>query len=174
MKRSIIPLIVLVLFFLEPVFSLFSPVSFEDELFILVPRFVIASLIFIAVYDSKKYAIIYGMILGLLYDMFYIDIIGLYAFLYPLTCFIAANIVHYIHRHIVTVVLITIILIALLEILSYGFASLIAITSIDFDEFLKGRLLPTAIANLLFIVMFGWYFKKLIERNASSGPSEII
>lgn len=174
MIRSIIPLIVIVLFFMEPVFSLFSPVAFGDQLFTLVPRFVIACLIFIAVYDSKKHAIIYGIVFGLLYDMFYIDIIGLYAFLYPLICFIAAGIVHYIHRHVATVMVITILLIAFLEFLSYGFASLISITSINFDDFVKGRLIPTVIANSLFVTMFGWFFKKIIESKHLRNSSEIL
>ena len=69
--------------------------------------------------------------------MFYIDIIGLYAFLYPLICFIAASIIRYVHRHIVTVMILTLFLIALLEVLSYGFASLIAITTIGFNEFIS-------------------------------------
>ena len=112
------------LFFLEPVFSLFSPIEFQEERYTLVPRFVIVYLIFIAVYYDRKRAIIYGIVLGLLYDMFYIDIIGLYAFLYPLICFIATLIIRQIHRHIVTVMFLALFLIVVLELLSYFFASL--------------------------------------------------
>ena len=89
-----------------------------------------------AVYYSRKRAIIYGIVLGLLYDMFYIDIIGLYAFLYPLICFIAAMIIRQVHRHIVTVMFLSLFLIALLELLSYVFASLISLTSIGSEEFI--------------------------------------
>lgn len=174
MRRSIIPLIAILLFFLEPVFSLFSPIAFNDHLFTLVPRFVIVSLIFTAIYDSKKHAIIYGIILGLLYDMFYIDIIGLYAFLYPLLCVIAVGAIHYVHRHIVTVSLLTMFLIAFLEFFSYGFASLISVTSIGFDEFLRSRLFPTLIGNLLFVIMFGWFFKKVIEPRFITHSNEIL
>lgn len=173
MRRSIIPLIAVVLFFMEPVFSLFSPISYNGHLFTLVPRFVIVSLIFIAVYDNKKQAMIYAAILGLLYDMYYIDIIGLYTVLYPLICLIAASLIRYIHRHIVTVVLLSIVLIAFLEFLSYGFASLISITTIEFDAFIKGRLLPTLIANLLFVIMFGWFFKKVLEPKLIANPNEL-
>lgn len=174
MRRSIIPLIAFVLFFMEPVFSLFSPIEFNNQLFTLVPRFVIVCLIFIAVYDSRKHAIIYGIIFGLLYDVFYIDIIGLYAFLYPLISVIAASVIRYIHRHIVTVIILSLLLIAFLELLSYGFASLISITSIEFNEFVKSRLVPTMIANSLFVIMFGWFFKKVIEPKILSSSSEIL
>lgn len=163
MIRSIIPFIAVLLFFMEPVFSLFSPLTFGDESYILVPRFVIVHLIFIAVYYNRKQAIVYGIIFGLLYDMFYIDIIGLYAFLYPVICFFAASIIRYLLKNIVTVMVLSLFLIGLLELLSYAFASLIMITTIGFEEFLTGRLIPTIIANSVFISMFGLLFKTFIE-----------
>ncbi|MDS9471325.1 rod shape-determining protein MreD [Sporosarcina pasteurii] len=174
MIRSIIPLMVTVLFFMEPVFSLFSPITYADALLTLVPRFVIVCLIFISIYGSRKHAIIYGIIFGLLYDIFYIDIIGIYAFLYPLICLIASGIIRYIHRHIVTVIGLTLLLIALLEIFSYGFASLISVTSIGFEEFFKGRLIPTMLANSLFVIMFSWFFKRIIEEKILHKSSDVM
>ncbi|MHA6259320.1 rod shape-determining protein MreD [Sporosarcina sp. CAU 1771] len=164
MIRSIIPLIVIVLFFLEPIFSLFSPVEIAGTLYTLVPRFVIVFLIFLVAYYNNKAAIVYGIVIGLLYDMFYIDIIGLYAFLYPLICLIAAMIFRRVYIHIATVMFLSLVLVALLEVLSYGFASLISLTTIDTDEFISGRLIPTMIANSLFVVVFGWFFKVLIYK----------
>lgn len=164
MIRFVIPLIAVLLFFLEPVFSLFSPVAIGDMKYTLVPRFVIVYLIFIAVYYSRQRAIIYGIILGLLYDMYHIDIIGLYAFLFPVICFIATLIIRQVHRHIVTVMFLALFLIVILESLSYFFASLVSLTSIGFEEFLAGRLVPTMIANSIFIGMFGWIFKNLIYK----------
>lgn len=163
MIRSVIPLMVTVLFFMEPVFSLFSPIAYGDQLLTLVPRFVFVFLIFIAAYGRKKDAIVYGIVFGLLYDIFYIDIIGVYAFLYPIISLLAAWVVRIIHRHILTVVVLSIVLIVFLEILSYGFASLIALTTISFEEFAKSRLLPTILANSLFVIMFGWFFYKVLE-----------
>ncbi len=54
MIRFVIPLIAVLLFFLEPVFSLFSPIDIGGMSYTLVPRFVIVYLIFIAVYYSQK------------------------------------------------------------------------------------------------------------------------
>ena len=164
MIRSIIPLIAVLLFFLEPVFSLFSPIDIGGERYTLVPRFVIVYLIFVAVYYDHKRALIYGIILGLLYDMYHIDIIGLYAFLYPLICYIAILIIRQVHRHIVTVMFLSLFLIMILELLSYFFASLISLTTIGLDEFITGRLVPTIIANSIFVGMFGWLFKNLIYK----------
>ena len=164
MIRSVIPLIAVLLFFLEPVFTLFSPVEIGGETYTLVPRFVIVYLVFIAVYYGRKRALVYGIILGLLYDMYHIDIIGLYAFLYPLICYIASLIIRQIHRHIVTVMFLSLFLIMILELLSYFYASLLSLTTIGLDEFISGRLVPTIIANSFFVGMFGWLFKNLIYK----------
>ncbi|PIC87222.1 rod shape-determining protein MreD [Sporosarcina sp. P20a] len=164
MIRFIIPLIVVLLFFLEPIFSLFSPIEINGDLYIMVPRFLIVYLIFIATYYNSKRAIIYGFVLGLLYDMYHIDIIGLYTFMYPLICYVAALVIRQIERHIVTVMVLSVVMIVLLELLSYFFASVIALTSIDFGEFFTSRLVPTMIANSLFIVMFGYMFKQITEK----------
>ena len=174
MIRSIIPLIAVLFFFLEPVFSLFSPIAFGDGLMTLVPRFVIVYLVFIAVYYNRQRAIIYGIVLGLLYDMFYIDIIGLYAFLYPLICYIAAGIIRYMYKHIVTVMVLSLLLVVLLEVLSYTFVSVIGITSMEPSEFMTSRLIPTMIANSLFVVMFGWLFKKLLDKRVLLRRGEIL
>lgn len=163
MMKTAIPFIITVLFFMEPIFSLFSPIAYGDALLTLVPRFVIVALIFTAVYGRKKDAVIYGFIFGLLYDIFYIDIIGVYAFLYPMICLLAVGIIRLIHKHVLIVIFLTLLLIALLELLSYGFVSLISITTIEFKEFLLGRLVPTILANSLFVVMFSWFFLKVIE-----------
>ncbi|MGG0667492.1 rod shape-determining protein MreD [Sporosarcina koreensis] len=163
MIRFIIPLIAVILFFLEPVFSLFSPISIADVSYTLVPRFVIVYLIFITAYYGRKRAILYGIILGLLYDMYHIDIIGVYTFLYPVICYFAALIIRQIHRHIITVMLLSLAMVALLELMSFFFASLIALTAIGFEEFIVLRLMPTMVANSIFVGMFGYLFKRLID-----------
>lgn len=162
MIRFIIPLIAVLLFFFEPVFSLFSPVDIGGERYTLVPRFVIVYLIFLAVYYNRRLAVIYGIVFGLLYDMFHIDIIGLYAFLYPMICLLAVFLIKQTHKHFITVMFLSLLMIIVLEMFSYFFAGLISLTSISLSEFILTRLFPTMIANLIFIVMFSWFFKNLI------------
>ncbi|KXH87323.1 rod shape-determining protein MreD [Sporosarcina sp. HYO08] len=174
MIRFVVPLIAVLLFFLEPVFSLFSPIELGDIRYTLVPRFVMIYLIFITAYYSRERAIVYGIILGLLYDMFHIDIIGLYAFLYPLICFIASLIIREVHRHIVTVMFLSLSMIILLELFSFFFASLIALTSIHLDEFIVTRLVPTMVANSIFIIMFGWLFKNVIYKRVLLKRGDIL
>ena len=65
---------------------MFSPIEVKGQIFYLVPRFLILYLIFISIYYSRQRAVMYGLF-GVLYDVFYIDIIGLYSVLFPLICF---------------------------------------------------------------------------------------
>lgn len=164
MIRSVIPLIAFMLFFLEPVFSLFSPIEINDNVYILVPRFVIVHLLFIAVFYKSKTALGYALLFGLLYDIFYIDIIGLYAFLYPFIIYIGNLLIKYIHKTSVSAILLTVLLISLLEVFSYGFSSIISITTLDFKSFMETRLMPTVIANMIFVIMYALFFHYVLEK----------
>lgn len=163
MIRFWIPLISVVLFFMEPIFGLFSPLKLDGEFYYIVPRFLIMFLIFIAVYYDLKHAIYYGLFFGLLYDVFFIDIIGLYSFLYPAICLAAGYIVKSIHRHLLVTTLLTLVLTALFEFILYQFFKFISLVSMPLDIFLSTRLLPTMIANSLFLLMLGWVFKTVID-----------
>jgi rod shape-determining protein MreD len=163
MVRFLIPAVVIVLFFAETEFSLFSPIEWHGHLIYLVPRFLILFLIFMAIYYDRKKAMIYGLIFGLINDIFYIDIIGLYTFLYPFICFIAGSTVKYIHQHLIVTTTLALVLVAILEAALYGFFILISFTDVTFAQFLNTRLIPTMIANAIFLVMLGVGFKYLLE-----------
>lgn len=163
MAKYLIPAVAIILFFLETEFSLFSPIDFNGEKAYLVPRFLILYLIFLSIYYDKRRAMWYGLVFGLLYDIFYIDIIGLYTFLYPFICFIAGSTVKYIHQHLVVTTTLSLALVAILEMLLHQFFLLIQFTDLSFTEFLNMRLIPTMIANCIFLIMLGWTFKYLLE-----------
>lgn len=163
MVRFLIPFVAVLLFLLEPEFAKFSPIHFENYTAYLVPRFLILYLIFISIYYNRKRAVIYGLIFGLLYDVFYIDIIGLYAVLYPAVCFLAGWSVKFIHQHLLITTVLAVLLVAVMEIILYEFFLLIGLTAMPFDTFFNGRLLPTIGANLLFLLILGWAFKYLID-----------
>lgn len=161
--RLLIPLIALVLFFLESNFALLSPLEFGDRTVYLVPRFLILYLIFISVYYDRKRAMQYGLIFGILFDVFYLNLVGLYTVLYPLICFIAGSTVRYMHQHLAMTTALAIGLVSIFEFVLYQFFYFISYTSMPLDLFFYNRLLPTIGANLLFLLMLGWIFKYLIS-----------
>jgi len=163
MIRLIIPAIAVVLFYLEPVFGLFSPLDIGGEYRYLIPRFLIMYLIFISIYYSRNRAMVYALLFGLLYDVFFIDIIGLYSFLYPLICLIASFIVKFIHQHLIVTTIMSLVLVAGLEFVLYQFFTLIGLRDITLQVFVRERLIPTMIANSIFLMVLGWAFKYVIN-----------
>ncbi|MTD29685.1 rod shape-determining protein MreD [Planomicrobium sp. YIM 101495] len=176
MMRFFLPFIGLILFFLEPVFGLLSPLQFGGEAYTIVPRFLLMYLIFVAIYYDRKHAMYYGLFFGLLYDVFFIDIIGLYSFLYPAIALVAGSVVRSIHKNLAVATGLALILTALFEFVLYQFFLLISLTSLPVDFFLVHRLMPTIIANSIFLIMLGWTFKlainaRLLERDRRLGTS---
>ncbi|AWE08174.1 rod shape-determining protein MreD [Lysinibacillus sp. 2017] len=161
--RILIPTVAAILFLLESEFAMFSPMEFNGGTYFLIPRFVVLYLIFLAIYYDRKKAMIYGLILGLCFDVFYINIIGLYTFLYPAVCFIAGWCMKRIHPHLLFSTVLAILLISFLEFAIYEFFYMIQFTTMALKPFLLYRLMPTILANLLFLVMLGWVFKYLIR-----------
>ncbi|WP_026023002.1 rod shape-determining protein MreD [Paenisporosarcina sp. TG20] len=163
MLRLIVPAIAVVLFYLEPVFGLFSPLDIGGEYRYLIPRFLIMYLIFISIYYNRNRAMAYGLLFGVLYDVFFLDIIGLYSFLYPLICLIASFIVKYIHQHLIITTVISLVLVTGLEFVLYQFFLFIGLTDISLQVFISERLIPTMLANSIFLVVLGWAFKYVIN-----------
>ncbi len=162
MIRYVIIIISVLLFYMEPIFGLFSPIELNGDFYVLVPRFLIMYLIFIAIYYDRKRAMLYGLIFGLLYDVFFIDIIGLYSFIFPLMCLVASFIVKFIHHHLIVATILTLLLVAAVEIILFLFYTFIGIKSMTFTDFYQFNLIPTMIANGVFILMFGWLFKYIL------------
>lgn len=162
MIRYVVVIISVLLFYMEPIFGLFSPIELNGDFYVLVPRFLIMYLVFIAIYYDRKRAMLYGLIFGLLYDVFFIDIIGLYSFIFPLMCLVASFIVKFIHHHLLVSTILTLLLVAAVEIILFLFYTSIGIKSMTFADFYQFNLIPTMIANGVFILMFGWLFKYIL------------
>ncbi len=162
MIRFLVPVVCLVLFFVEPIFGLFSPLSIGDSFYYIVPRFLILFLIFLTLFYELRHALFYGLFFGLLYDVFYIDIIGLYSFLYPAVCMIAAYVFKKIPQNLVSATLLALGLLVVMEVALYLFFQLIGLTATPAGTFLKSRLWPTLLANSLYLVLLGWFFRSMM------------
>lgn len=162
MIRFLVPIVCLVLFFVEPIFGLFSPLSIGGSFYYVVPRFLILFLIFLTVFYELRHALFYGLFFGLLYDVFYIDIIGLYSFLYPAVCLIAAYFFKKIPQNLLSATLLALGLLVAMEVALYLFFQLIGLTDAPAGTFLTSRLWPTLIANALYLGLLGWVFRSMM------------
>ncbi|HEY9571365.1 MAG TPA: rod shape-determining protein MreD [Metalysinibacillus sp.] len=163
MQRVAVVATAALLFLVEPNFAFLSPLQFDTTLYYFVPRFLLVYLIFLATYHSKKRAMYIGLFFGILYDIFYVDIIGLYAFLYPAIIFLASVVMGYIRPNMAVTSTVALVLITVLEAVLYGFYSFIGLTEMAWQPFVQERLLPTIAMNFLFIILVAIIFVNLIN-----------
>ncbi|MDZ5470818.1 rod shape-determining protein MreD (plasmid) [Bacillus sp. 31A1R] len=172
MRKFLLPTIFLILFIIESIFVELLPAELFNSANILVPRFLIIAILFLTIYGIRNQGIIYAFIFGLLFDIVYTEIIGIYLFMFPLVAYIVSKIMKVFHSHIVIVTVVSLIGVALLELSVYEIIYLIKLTTMDFTSFLQLRLLPTIILNLAFAIIFAYPLKRTFEKYTAAITNE--
>ena len=168
MSKLLLPVLFIFLFIAESTFVELLPEKIFGNQYIIVPHFLIAAILFLSVYGPKKYWLYYAFIFGLLFDIVYTEIIGIYLFLYPLIAYLFTRLMRILQTNIVIVSLVSLVGIMLLELGSYEINFLVHITNMDFSSYLSERLVPTLILNFIFIVLVAYPFKKYFEKVVES------
>lgn len=107
---------------------------------------------------------VYGVIFGLLYDVVYTEILGVYMFAFPLIAYIAAKVMKWFHTHLVVACFLSMVFISVLEFYVYGIQLLIGKTTMSFEQFYADRLLPTLLVNALFLLVFSYPLKQRLVK----------
>ncbi|MBY0123953.1 rod shape-determining protein MreD [Bacillus sp. S/N-304-OC-R1] len=168
MRKFLLPLLFMLLFIAESIFVEFVPEKIMGEPYIIAPRFLIVALIFLTIYGPRKYGLLYSFIAGLLFDIVYTEIVGIYLFLFPVVCYIISKLMKILQSNIVIVSLVALFGVLLLELGVYEMYFLIHLTNMHFSTFLSLRLLPTLIFNFIFIVITAYPLKKHYDKLVAS------
>lgn len=155
--------IFLLFFILESLFVELFPVRFIHNR-ILVPHFLIAGIILLMIYGKKNLGIWYGLIFGLMFDLVYTEVIGIYLFMFPLTVYLVSKLMKILQTNIIIVPFVVLLGIALLEFAVYEMNFLIKITDMAFPQFINQRFIPTLILNFIFIIVMVYPLKKQFEK----------
>jgi rod shape-determining protein MreD len=131
---------------------------------IVVPHFLIVGILFLTIYGGRNKGILYAFIFGLLFDIVYTEILGIYLFLYPLIAYIVSKIMHVLQVNLFSTSLISLVGIALLELGVYELNFIIHITSLDFSSFLHLRFYPTLLFNAAFLLLACYPLQRIIEK----------
>ncbi|MDQ0156113.1 rod shape-determining protein MreD [Robertmurraya andreesenii] len=164
MKKFLLPLLFIFIFIFESIFVQSLPAEVFHGERILVPHFLIIAILFLTLYGDSKQGILYGLSFGLLFDVVYTEVLGIYLFLFPLIAYICAKIMRILQTNIVVVSIISLLGVALLELGVYEMNFLINKTDMSFSFYAQYRLLPTLILNLTFIILFSYPLKRLSEK----------
>lgn len=160
MKKYFLPLFFLFFLIIEGVFVYMLPASVLQSRIVLVPHFLLLSLLFMVIYYHAKTAIIYALIFGFLYELIYVEVIGGYLVAFPIIIYLSGITFKFIHPNALTIALIAIIDVTFIEYFGYGFTMITQGVNLSNMEFIQDRLLPTLVLNLVFISLFGYLLKK--------------
>ncbi|MFC4320947.1 rod shape-determining protein MreD [Litchfieldia salsa] len=164
MKRLILPIILLFLFILESIFVDVLPASFIMEDHLLVPHFLFVTIVFISIRGNRNEGMLLGAIYGLMFDIVYTGILGLYLFSFPLIAYVISKLAGILQNHIVIISILSIVSVVILEFFVFGVNSLIGYTTITMNTFIERRLISTAILNGIFVILLSYPLAKLIDK----------
>lgn len=149
MRRFILPFLVFFSFISESIFAHLVSLSFISEDYIFVPRFILIFVIFITVYLNRTQGMLFGFIFGLLHDIIYIEVMGIYLFAYGFLAYLISKAMKVLHGHVLIVLFLTLLAISVIEYYVYGINYLIGATKMSLYDFTTLRLLPTLAMNLV-------------------------
>ena len=169
MKRFVLPILVLVVFMFEGIFVNFVAMASPWRDWILSPHFVVVVLAFMSVYYHPKQAMLYGVILGFMYDIAFTDVLGVYALGLPAMLYrIKTNEIF--QQNTLIVICMSLLAVAIIEFYVYGINSIINISDMTIGRFLQERFYATIILNAIFALIFAFplqrcfqYFAKFID-----------
>ncbi|HLR67105.1 rod shape-determining protein MreD [Virgibacillus alimentarius] len=167
MKRLYLPLILFFLMTLEGVALELLPAKLVINNSWIIPHWVFMFLVLIAVYydlESSHFSVIYGVIFGLLIDIVYTGVLGVYMFSYAFSISIIYGLKKMIHANIYGVLFLGLIGTVLTDISINFIYTVVGMTDMGWGNYFLYRLFPTILANLLFlIVLYPLITKQLVE-----------
>ena len=155
------------MFIFESVFLELLPTDPFGKNWIFVPCFLLITILFFSVYGNRNVGVIYGFVFGLLFDIVYTEILGIYFFTFPFIIYIFNKLMKIFHSNIVVVSVMNLLAVSALEMIVYQMIKVINLTTIDFASFLHLRLLPSLGLNLIFIIIVAYPYKRLFEKYAA-------
>ena len=165
MKRLYLPLILFFIMIFEGVAQDLIPFMSSNTL--IIPHWVFIFLVFITIfYDERDNysAIYYAILFGLLIDVVFTGILGVYMFSYAIVIYIVHRLKVLVHANFYMTLILGIIGVSLTDLLIYIIYSVVGLTNMNWGDYLFYRLLPTVLANAIFLIIFYPVIKKRLLR----------
>ncbi len=174
MKKLFIPFLAVFFFIFESIFVNLTGGNLFGGDSILVPRFLMILFTFLAVYSTERKALWYSFIIGLLFDIVYTGIIGIYMTCFPLVTYAVSKIMKILQNNIFVVSVTALISVAALEVLAGGFHFILGMSGMNFKEFSSIRLIPTLLLNGAAILILAWPLRKWILKYGQDENQEML
>ncbi|ODJ48055.1 rod shape-determining protein MreD [Brochothrix thermosphacta] len=162
--RILLPIIMGLVFILENTVSFyFARTLFYGETRF-IPHFIIVMLVMMVVYLPRNQVMIYALVLGLVYDIYNIGIIGIYFALFPVVVYISQKLLHYLQGTFIMILLVSIFGVAISEFGAYLIFSSMKSVSIAFLPYVTTRLTTTLLFNIAYFLIIYFPFMLLLKR----------
>ena len=126
-------------------------------------HFLILALLFCSQKFPKRYLLITTIIIGAIFDAYYIGVIGIYAVALPLMVFIMYGMSSAIHFNIFTEFFSMIIFVTSYELFTLAVQLIFKLVSVNNTYFITRYLGPTLLLNMIIFAIFVFPFKKLFS-----------
>ncbi|MBP1968799.1 rod shape-determining protein MreD [Virgibacillus natechei] len=173
MKRLYLPFLLFLFLILEGVALELLPAGLIMSDLLIVPHWVLVILLFISVFYDREYtyySVLYAFIFGLLIDIVYTGILGVYMFSYAFVIYIIQGLRKLLHGNILVTLLLAVIGITLADLSINMIYSTVGLVDMLWADYLMSRLVPTILANLLFLVFL---YPVLMKPFASWGKEQL-
>ncbi|MDY0405450.1 rod shape-determining protein MreD [Virgibacillus sp. 179-BFC.A HS] len=167
MRRFYVPLILFLLMIMEGVALELLPDKLVGGSMMIVPHWVFIFLLLVAVFYDRRDSYIsvwYAIIFGLLIDVVYTEILGVYMFTYAVTIYIIHGLSRFLQSNIFALVLFGILGTAIADGVINIIYVVVGLIPADWPWYFIYRLLPTIVANLIFLLIMYPIFSKRLER----------
>lgn len=161
---TLIPLVITFCFLLDGLLTAIFSAQFLEGTKTMTPRLIVLVLILMSFYIPRSRMLVYGVVFGLIYDSYYVGILGVYVLLFPLIIYLTEKLKKILNPNPIVIGMMVIINISLIETYLYLFYQMLGYTTINWATFLADRLGPTLLLNLVLFIIVFYPLKRIIER----------
>ncbi|GAB3801997.1 rod shape-determining protein MreD [Virgibacillus kimchii] len=165
MQHLYIPLILFFFLILEGVALELLPTGLFTGELLIVPHWILLFLVMTAIFyekDKTYFSVIYALVFGLLIDVVYTGILGVYMFSYALVIYFMLGFRKVLHGNIHVTLLLGIISVVLADAAIHVIYSAAGVIQMVWSDYAIYRLLPTVLMNIIFLlILYPFTAKKL-------------
>ncbi|WP_431804709.1 rod shape-determining protein MreD [Halobacillus andaensis] len=130
------------------------------------PHWVLCLIMLVAIFfdkDETYHSVWYGLAFGLLIDVVYTGVLGVYMVTYAITAYVTHGLQKWFHANFVASLLLAILGVALADMILYFIYSFVQVTEMALGDYVSLRLIPTVLANALFFILLYPLLKNRVE-----------
>ncbi|MFC4388354.1 rod shape-determining protein MreD [Gracilibacillus marinus] len=130
-------------------------------------HFLLLFTLYITIFFDQRntyYGFAFAVLFGLIIDILYTPVIGIYLFVYGVVLYVARNLMKWLHANFFVTVLIVAIGVIIADIATYFLYGMIQFHHMNWNTYFVERLVPTFIWNILLSIVFYPFIKKNLRK----------